>query len=48
MSQQDLTYVDLFAGAGGLSAGLERAGFELVHAVEVDDDARASFANNRE
>ncbi|TKX57129.1 DNA cytosine methyltransferase [Halorubrum sp. SS7] len=48
MSQQDLTYVDLFAGAGGLSVGLERAGFELVHAVEVDDDARASFANNRE
>ena len=48
MSEQDLTYVDLFAGAGGLSVGLERAGFELVHAVEVDDDARASFANNRE
>jgi len=48
MSQQDLTYVDLFAGAGGLSVGLERAGFELVHAVEVDDDARASFADNRE
>ncbi|ELZ41849.1 DNA cytosine methyltransferase [Halorubrum tebenquichense] len=48
MSQQDLTYVDLFAGAGGLSVGLERAGFELVHAVEVDDDARTSFANNRE
>lgn len=48
MSEQGLTYVDLFAGAGGLSVGLERAGFELAHAVEVDDDARASFANNRE
>lgn len=43
-----LTYVDLFAGAGGLSVGLERAGFELQHAVEVDEDARATFANNRE
>lgn len=47
MSEQDLTYVDLFAGAGGLSVGLERAGFHLVHAVEINDDARASFASNR-
>ena len=44
----DLTYVDLFAGAGGLSLGLERAGFELVHAVEVDEDAQESFATNRD
>jgi len=48
MSGSDLTYVDLFAGAGGLSVGLERAGFELIHAVEVDDDARQTFENNRE
>ena len=48
MGDTDLTYVDLFAGAGGLSVGLERAGFDLVHAVEVDADARASFANNRD
>lgn len=45
---EDLTYVDLFAGAGGLSVGLENAGFQLEHAVEVDDDARASFTANRE
>jgi len=48
MGVETLTYVDLFAGAGGLSIGLERAGFELRHAVEVDEDARATFANNRE
>jgi len=48
MGGRDLTYVDLFAGAGGLSIGLERAGFELLHAVEVDADARATFANNRD
>lgn len=48
MSAQTLKYVDLFAGAGGLSLGLENAGFEAVHAVEVDEDARKSFAKNRE
>ncbi|ERH12099.1 MAG: DNA-methyltransferase (dcm) [halophilic archaeon J07HB67] len=48
MAGRELTYVDLFAGAGGLSVGLERAGFELVHAVEVDEDARQTFANNRD
>ncbi|MEZ3142896.1 DNA cytosine methyltransferase [Halobaculum sp. MBLA0143] len=44
----ELSYVDLFAGAGGLSVGLERAGFELVHAVEVDEDARQTFTDNRD
>jgi DNA (cytosine-5)-methyltransferase 1 len=48
MADSDLTYVDLFAGAGGLSVGLENAGFELLHAVEVDEDARATFAHNRD
>lgn len=48
MSVEKLTYVDLFAGAGGLSIGLERAGFELKHAVELNEDARATFVNNRE
>lgn len=48
MGAHEPTYVDLFAGAGGLSLGLERAGFELVHAIEVDEDAATTFANNRE
>lgn len=48
MSGHELEYVDLFAGAGGLSVGLENAGFDLVHAVEKDADARATFAQNRD
>ncbi|TQQ80787.1 DNA cytosine methyltransferase [Halonotius roseus] len=47
MDESKLTYVDLFAGAGGLSVGLENAGYELVHAVEIDEDARETFAANR-
>lgn len=37
--------LDLFAGAGGLSAGLHQAnvGFETVAAVEMDREAAASF-----
>ena len=47
MDESKLTYVDLFAGAGGLSVGFENAGYELVHAVEIDEDARETFAANR-
>lgn len=35
--------VDLFAGAGGLSLGLQAAGFEIRGAVEHDGDAAATF-----
>lgn len=36
-----LTYVELFAGAGGLSLGLEAAGFEPVAHCEIEPHARA-------
>lgn len=41
-----LTYVDLFAGCGGLSLGLEEAGFELALAVEKSPMAAETFFHN--
>ena len=39
-------YVDLFAGCGGLSLGIERAGGELQLAVEKSDMAAHTFYTN--
>lgn len=38
--------VDLFAGAGGFSLGFHRHGFEVVAAVEINDDARKTHETN--
>ena len=38
-----LTSVDLFAGCGGLTRGLEDAGFECIAFNELNEDAAASF-----
>lgn len=42
-SSAAIPFLDLFAGAGGLSIGLGEAGFEPVHAVEIMDDAARSY-----
>jgi len=40
-----LTSIDLFCGAGGLTLGMNRAGFQVVAAVENDADAASTYAH---
>ena len=41
-----MKYIDLFAGCGGLSLGLERAGFDLVLSIEKSEMASETFYHN--
>lgn len=41
-----LTAIDVFAGGGGLTVGLKRAGFEVAAAIEVDEHAYATYRAN--
>lgn len=40
-------FVDLFAGCGGFSLGLEQAGLMPVFVCELNDDALKTYLNNR-
>jgi DNA (cytosine-5)-methyltransferase 1 len=40
------TVIDLFAGAGGLSKGFERAGYRVLAGTDHDPDAMATYALN--
>ena len=39
--------IELFAGAGGLALGIEKAGFETLALIEVDSAAAATLKHNR-
>ncbi len=41
------TTIELFAGAGGLALGIEKAGFETLGLIELDKDAADSLRINR-
>src|SRR5271168_3918157 len=40
------TVVDLFCGAGGLSHGFHREGFDVVAGIDTDEDCRYAFERN--
>lgn len=46
MSGYNLTSIDLFSGAGGLSEGLRVAGFQTLYANEVQPQYAETFQNN--
>lgn len=49
MSRKQIpTFVDLFAGCGGLSLGLEQAGFTPIFVNELNQDAMSSYQRNRQ
>ena len=49
MSRKQIpTFVDLFAGCGGLSLGLEQAGFTPIFVNELNQDAMSSYLRNRQ
>lgn len=47
MNRKTLKVMDLFAGCGGLSLGLEQAGFTPVFVNELNGDARGTYIQNR-
>ena len=41
------TSIELFAGAGGLALGVEKAGFHTLGLIEYDKDAADTLKKNR-
>ena len=48
MKNKKPTFIDLFAGIGGIRLGFEQAGFECVYSNERDKSAAATYAANHD
>ena len=48
LKPSNLTFIDLFAGCGGLSLGLEQAGFFPLYVNELNKDALETYLINRD
>ncbi|HIF9481947.1 TPA: DNA (cytosine-5-)-methyltransferase [Photobacterium damselae] len=46
IAPKKLGVLDLFAGAGGFSSGFKKAGFEIVAAVEFDNEIAKTYQRN--
>jgi DNA (cytosine-5)-methyltransferase 1 len=46
-TRKKFTFIDLFAGCGGMSLGLENAGFDPVYVNELNPDALETYLMNR-
>ena len=44
--ENQLTAIDLFCGAGGLTLGLKRAGFRVLAGVEMEDSPAKTYRAN--
>jgi DNA (cytosine-5)-methyltransferase 1 len=44
--EEQLTAIDLFCGAGGLTLGLQRAGFKVLAGVELEDIPASTYIKN--
>jgi len=45
-TQRRYSFIDLFAGCGGLSCGMIQAGFECKWAIDIDENSCATYSAN--
>lgn len=46
-SKRQLTAISLFAGGGGMTLGVEKAGFRSIFATDIEPSAARTFAKNK-